>query len=155
MKNLNSNFPLFISLAEREILVVGAGQIAQRRIRTLLDFGTQILVAADNLSEQIREWIDEGQIKYLGLQYESGMLEKKYLVLACTDDVVLNHQIVLECRERNILVNNCSNHEECDFYFPSILKHEEVVIGISGNGMCHKKVKAVRQQLEKKLDDIE
>ena len=47
-------FPLFIDLEGKKIAVVGAGKIASRRIRTLLEFGAELTVLAPEASEEVR-----------------------------------------------------------------------------------------------------
>lgn len=112
----------------------------------------RIFVTAPSAEPQIKKWAEEGLLVYLDAPYDVSMLAGKYLVLACTDDEILNHQVVLACRQRKIMVNNCSNHEECDFYFPSVIRQDEIVIGISGDGKksCGK-VKDTRKRLESML----
>ena len=48
-------FPLFVDLEGRQVLVVGGGKIAVRRVRTLLEFGCQITVVSPEVCEELRE----------------------------------------------------------------------------------------------------
>ncbi len=52
-------FPLFINLTGKNILVVGAGKIAARRIRILLRFGGNITVVAPEFSDEFNEIINQ------------------------------------------------------------------------------------------------
>lgn len=49
MKNKHSHFPLFIDISKMNILVIGAGQIACRRIETLLLFDSHITVVSPEI----------------------------------------------------------------------------------------------------------
>ena len=55
-------FPLFIDLEKKKITVIGAGTIASRRIRTLLNFGAQITVLAPEASEEVRKLAEKGRL---------------------------------------------------------------------------------------------
>ena len=48
-------FPLFIDIEGKQILVVGAGKIALRRVQTLLQFGAHIRVIAKEIPEEQQE----------------------------------------------------------------------------------------------------
>mgnify|MGYP000918033257 FL=1 len=145
----NGRFPLFIDLDGRRILVIGAGMIAARRIRTLLLFTGRIEAAARELSPEVQVFVDEGKVKIVGSEFSEDLLDGVFIVLACTDDRRRNSQICRAAKKRGILSNNCSDQTECDFFFPSVVKQEELVIGINAGGTDHKKVKEVRKKIER------
>ena len=70
-----------------------------------------------------------------------------FFVLACTNDSRINKQIALYSREHNVLVNVCDDASNCDFYFPAIVRKDEMVLGISSNGSSHGKVKKFAAEL--------
>ena len=69
------------------------------------------------------------------------------MIFACTDNRNVNRQIYEYCRKKKIPVNTADCKGECDFYFPGILCKEEIVIGVTGNGADHAKVKNIMDQL--------
>lgn len=151
MKSEHGYFPLFVNLSGRRILVVGAGTIALRRIKVLLQFGAELLVAAVRLHPEVERLVEEGTVKLTGNEFEPWMLEEVFMVLACTDDQELNSGICKKAQKAGIFANNCSNQEECDFFFPSVVKQGELVLGINAGGTDHRKVKKVREQMEQIL----
>lgn len=143
----HSHFPLFVDITDQQILVVGAGTIALRRIRTLLKFQTDITVTAPEIHPEILALADH--ISVIQREYRTEDLAGRDIVLACTDSGQLNRQIAAECRERGILVNTADNKELCDFFFPSVIVKDEAVIGINAGGKNHRIVKETREHLEK------
>lgn len=143
----HSHFPLFVDITDQQILVVGAGTIALRRIRTLLKFQTDITVTALRIHPEILALADH--ISVIQREYRTEDLAGRGIVLACTDSGQLNRQIAAECRERGILVNTADSKELCDFYFPSVIVKDEAVIGINAGGKNHRIVKETREYLEK------
>lgn len=140
---------MFIDLTDKRILVIGAGKIAVRRIRTLLLFTEQVEVTARKFLPEIQELAAKGKVKVVESTFGEELMDGVFMVLACTDDKRLNSQICATAKKRNILSNNCSDQTECDFFFPSVIKKDELVIGINAGGTDHKKVKEVRRKIER------
>ena len=138
-------FPLFIDIEGKQILVVGAGKIALRRVQTLLQFGAHIRVIAKEIPEEQQEafylLVSEGKIELEEKPFEEkDLTEELFLVLAATNVKQLNHEICMLCRERKILANTAADRTDCDFYFPAVAVKEEIVVGITGDGRNHRKV---------------
>ena len=117
-------FPLFIDLEKKKITVIGAGTIASRRIRTLLNFGAQITVLAPEASEEVRKLAEKGRLVWRKGAYAPGLpglLEDAVFVLAATDDREVNEAVRQECRTLGVPVNLSDDREKCDFYFPESL----------------------------------
>lgn len=70
-------FPLFIDLEKKKITVIGAGTIASRRIRTLLNFGAQITVLAPEASEEVRKLAEKGRLVWRKGAYARSLLYKQ------------------------------------------------------------------------------
>lgn len=79
--------------------------------------------------------------------YCPGELGGELLVLAATDNGAVNAVIVREAREKGILANDASNHENCDFFFPAVVRTETLSIGITGTGENHREVRDAAQKL--------
>lgn len=148
-------FPIYIDLSDKEILIVGGGGIAARRVGALLGFAGRMTVVALEVSEALQEIERRCKVPALTIcrrAFSEKDLEGKFLVLAATDDHALNQRIYDLCRRRNILVNVCSDQKLCDFQFPSIVQNKEVVIGINASGKNHGLVKETRKRLEQFLE---
>lgn len=144
-------FPLFVDLSEKEILVVGAGTIASRRVRILCDFSKHLTVVAPGISPEIGELISLYGFQVEKRQFQEKDLEGKDLVLAATDDAELNREIAAMCRARRIPVNDSSEQSFCDFQFPSIVQSGDVVVGVNASGKNHRLVKETREKIEQCL----
>ncbi len=142
-------FPLYVDISKKNILVVGAGKIALRRIQTLLKFESTITVVGKGIHPAIWSFVDETDcIRVIQRQYETADLAGRDMVLACTDSREVNREIVKVCRNKGIFVNAADDKELCDFYFPSVIIKDEVVIGINAGGGNHRLVKETRKRLE-------
>lgn len=146
-------FPMFTDISKKKVVVVGAGTIALRRILTLSSFTEHISVIATAIHPDIRKLAEKGQIASLEERaYQREDLYDAQIVIAATDDSRLNDEIYSVCKCMGIQVNVVSDKNKCDFHFPGILLHEDVVIGINAGGRNHKKAREVREELEEFLE---
>ena len=148
-------FPIFIDLSDKEILMVGGGTVAARRVKSLCGFARQVTVVAPAICDAIRDLQTEYPVKMVQEPFAEALLDSADrfgMVLAATDDAALNERIAQMCHARGILVNIASRKEACDFYFPSIIRRDPVVIGINASGLDHGLVKRTREELEAALD---
>ncbi len=146
-------FPIFTDISEYKIIIVGGGTVAQRRVETLLHFAEDITVVAPVITEELREFWKQKRIVWVEKSYESKMdemLKCADMVLAATDDLRCNEQIVKVCRSCGVLVNASHKKELCDFYFPAIVVKGNAVAGVTASGMNHMQAKCLR----KKINDI-
>lgn len=141
-------FPLFMDLREKEILVFGGGSIAARRVKVLLQYGAGIKVIAPKISEELELLAEENQRLLLTYRkYRPSELKQPDFVLAATDDQSVNAMIYRECRHKGIFVNNASDREMCDFYFPGIASSGDITIGVTANGKDHKKAAEITEKI--------
>lgn len=132
----NKFFPVSIDLNNKNILVIGAGKIALRKVETLMSYNCNILIITkDILEEKFLELEKNNKIKILKNQeFEEKFLENFFLVIAATDNEVLNKNISQLCINKNILVNNITSKDDMNVRFASIYEKDDIQIAISANG---------------------
>ncbi|WP_338999750.1 bifunctional precorrin-2 dehydrogenase/sirohydrochlorin ferrochelatase [Fusobacterium animalis] len=147
----NKFFPVSIDLNNKNILVIGAGKIALRKVETLMSYNCNILVITkDILEEKFLELEKNNKIKILKNQeFEEKFLENIFLVIAATDNEVLNKNISQLCMNKNILVNNITSKNDMNVRFASIYEKDDIQIAISANGNPKKAV-----EIKNKIKDI-
>ncbi|MGN0292787.1 MAG: bifunctional precorrin-2 dehydrogenase/sirohydrochlorin ferrochelatase [Lachnospiraceae bacterium] len=142
--NDNGYFPMFFDIKGRKILIVGAGNIALRRVDTLLSFGACLTVVAPECRESIRQYGENGHLTLLRQKYTSELVTDDYfMVIAATDNTSLNREICQEGKRQGIFVNNASDKSQCDFYFPAIVRQGDVIAGVCAGGKNHGLVRRV------------
>ena len=149
MKN-KPYFPMFIDLSDKNIVVVGGGNIATRRVKTLLSFTRNIRVIAPKVTMEMMELSKAGYVELLTRPVKRSDFAMAYMVIAATNDRKLNDEIHRICRQEGIYVNVASDREQCDFYFPGIAKDGDTVVGITSGGGDHRlaaKISAVVRQI--------
>jgi len=154
MKN-KPYFPMFIDLSDKNIVVVGGGNIATRRVKTLLSFTRNIRVIAPKVTMEMMELGKAGYVELITRPVKRTDFAMAYMVIAATNDKKLNDEIHRICRQEGVYVNVASDREQCDFYFPGIYMEDGLVVGITASGVNHKKAKAVREKMQALLEELE
>lgn len=148
-----SYYPIFVDLRGKTVLVVGGGQVAQRKIETLLEFGPEIRVVSKEITEALAAMIAEKKIQHAGTLFEEDMLEGVSLVITATDNAQLNHHVSEVAKKRAVLVNAVDQPADCDFIVPSVVRRGDLVIAISTMGKSPALAKQIRKQLEAQFDE--
>jgi precorrin-2 dehydrogenase/sirohydrochlorin ferrochelatase len=143
-----SLFPLFLKLANRSCLVVGAGLIGEGKIRSLLEAGATISVVAPRATPAVREWAATNAITWLRRKFTPSDLDEKFLVVAATPVAAVNALVFEEARRRKILCNSVDDPPHCDFFYPAIVRRGDLQIAISTNGKSPALAQRLRQRLE-------
>lgn len=146
-------FPIFLDLYQKKVLIVGAGKISYRKACTLKKYGAIIEIVSKDIADIHFHHLADIVLKQKS--YEESDLQDYFLVVAATDNPVLNHQIAEDCKKKNILVNNVSSKENLTCRFPAIVENEEYQIAISAYGYPQKSKKLkenIKQYLIQRSD---
>lgn len=144
-------FPMFVDLSDKKVVVVGAGTIAKRRIRSLIEFTNHLVVIAPEVNPELQELEHNGVIGILRKNYEREDICGADIVIAATNDHKTNDDIYSVCKCMGITVNVCSDKNKCDFYFPGIARKEQIVVGVTATGTDHRKAKDVVEKVRQIL----
>lgn len=144
-------FPMFVDISDKKVVVVGAGTIAKRRIRTLLEFTDHLVVIAPEVNRELLDLEAEGRLTILRKKYEREDIYDAAIVIAATNDSKINNDIFSVCRCLGIQVNVCSDKRKCDFYFPGIAQKDNVVIAVTASGKDHKLTRRLVEKVRELL----
>ncbi|MGD9031533.1 MAG: bifunctional precorrin-2 dehydrogenase/sirohydrochlorin ferrochelatase [Desulfobacteraceae bacterium] len=143
-----SYYPVLIHIEGKKVIVVGGGTVAERKIERLLDYGAVVRVVSRDLTPQLRKYSEKGTIGFHGQEFNEACLEDAFMVIAATDDPILNHQVSEKAKERGLLVNAVDQPSDCNFIVPSILRRGDLQIAVSTSGKSPALAKKVREALE-------
>ncbi|PKP28772.1 MAG: siroheme synthase [Bacteroidetes bacterium HGW-Bacteroidetes-18] len=146
----NELYPIFLKVAELEVLIVGGGNVGLEKLSFLLKSSPNAKVTIVSLSflPELIALAKNHNAEIIEAAYHNSFLEGKYMVIATTDVIEVNIQVYKDCRQRNILVNVADNPPYCDFYMGGIVTKGNIKIAISTNGKSPTLAKRLRQFLE-------
>lgn len=145
-------YPLFTDLVGRDVLVVGGGAVAERKVRGLLDSGARVRVAALRLNPRLRDWCAEGHLTHQPGPFNPQWLDGAWLVIAATNDRAINARIRAAADERRIFSNVVDDPALSSFQVPAILNRAPIMIAISTAGTAPVLARRLRTYLEPLLD---
>lgn len=148
---MTSLFPMFLKLAGKQCLVVGAGQVGEPKIAGLLETGARVRVVAPEANAAVREWGQGGRIELELRRFESTDLDGVFLAVVATSSRTLNERIYDEAQKRGVLCNIVDVPDLCDFFYPSVVRRGDLQIAISTAGNSPSLAQKIRQQLEKQF----
>jgi uroporphyrin-III C-methyltransferase/precorrin-2 dehydrogenase/sirohydrochlorin ferrochelatase len=144
-------FPVFLDGSKINAMVIGGGDVAARKIELLLKTTTNITVMAASVTEGVERLINENKLNWLNHNYQAGLLSKITLVIAATDDTVVNEQVYYEAIEFNILANVVDQPALCTYITPAIIDRAPMIIALSSSGSAPILIRMLREQIEKIL----
>lgn len=119
--------PLFAAIKDRPVLVVGTGEVADRKIAFLQRAGAQVRV------------VDEAD-------FDESQIDTVVLVIAATDNRELNRRISEAAQARHRLVNVVDDRPLCSFIFPSIVDRSPLLVAISSGGTAPVLARVLREK---------
>ncbi|MGB9068395.1 MAG: bifunctional precorrin-2 dehydrogenase/sirohydrochlorin ferrochelatase [Candidatus Acidiferrales bacterium] len=144
-------FPAFLKLQGRRCLVVGAGQIAEEKIQSLLHAGARILVVAPGATERVRSWARAKQIRWRPRTFRPADLAGAFVVIAATSSSALHAKIYRQARRQGVLCNCVDDPDNCNFYFGAVVRRGDLQIAISTAGHSPALAQRLRKKLEKDI----
>jgi uroporphyrin-III C-methyltransferase/precorrin-2 dehydrogenase/sirohydrochlorin ferrochelatase len=147
-------FPLFADLQGRRVLVVGGGEVAERKVRLLLDAGARIEVVAHEIpARELAAWAGEGPVSWRAREFQESQLDGATLVVAATSDTSLNERVAQAARARELLCNVVDDAERSSFIVPAIVDRSPLVIAISSGGAAPVLARLARERIEVLFDE--
>ena len=144
-------YPILVDLQGKEVVVVGGGTVAQRKIETLLEYGAVVSVVSRELTPALNRYFEEGKIKFRGEEFRKGHLDGVFMVIASTDDTSLNHRISQEASKKGLLINAVDQPSDCNFIVPAVLRRGDLLIAVSTSGKSPALARKVRKELEEQF----
>ncbi|MBU7592056.1 NAD(P)-dependent oxidoreductase [Metabacillus halosaccharovorans] len=144
--------PLHIDVNNRQVLVIGGGKIAYRRLLLFLDEGANITVISPEVINDIEDLSQKKQILWKQKKIELSDLQQAFIIVAATNDPAVN-EWVAENVNNNQLVNVASDMTKGNFIVPKSVKKGRLSISVSTNGASPKWAKEICEQLSSQFDE--
>ena len=148
-----SYFPAFITLENKKILIIGAGNVAYEKLEHLLDFTEDISIISKDFTKQTMELVKKHSLEHLKRSYQTGDIKNFDVIIIAVDDIPLQANIYEEAREYRCLCNAVDSVNYCDFIFPSYIKKGDLTIAVSTSGASPALAKQLRIYLQKLIPE--
>src|ERR1700689_4091296 len=107
-------FPIFLKIAARPCIVIGAGNLAESKIESLQAAHAKVTVIAPQATPRIVDLAAAGEVEWQQRDYATGDLSGNFLVVAATNLPAVNRAVYAEAVQNNILCNAVDDPPFCD-----------------------------------------
>jgi uroporphyrin-III C-methyltransferase/precorrin-2 dehydrogenase/sirohydrochlorin ferrochelatase len=142
------HLPIFCQLRGRDCLLVGGGDVAERKARLLMEAGARLTVNALAFSPQFTVWANEGMLTLAQGDFNEALLDTTWLVIAATDDNDVNQRVSDAAEARRIFCNVVDAPKEASFIMPSIIDRSPLMVAVSSGGTSPVLARLLREKLE-------
>ena len=138
-------YPVFLSIQDKKCVVVGGGNVAWRKVCSLKEAGAKVTVVSPDFCPELERELGVERIRQ---KYDTGILKGAVLVVASTDDGVVNKKVFSDAVESGILVNVVDKPDLCSFIVPASIQRGDLCISISTGGASPALARNIREYLE-------
>ncbi|MDN2487126.1 siroheme synthase CysG [Kosakonia sacchari] len=145
------HLPIFCQLRDRQCLLVGGGDVAERKARLLMDAGARLTVNALTFVPQFTVWAEEGMLTLVEGEFSETLLDACWLAIAATDDEAVNQRVSDAAEQRRIFCNVVDAPKQASFIMPSIIDRSPLMVAVSSGGTSPVLARLLREKLESLL----
>jgi precorrin-2 dehydrogenase / sirohydrochlorin ferrochelatase len=147
-----SLYPLFLNLQGRACVVIGGSEMAEGKVRDLLDAEAKIRLIAPVVTPQIAEWCKAGKLQWQSRPYQRGDLADAFFVVAVAD-AQTNAQVFEEAEARHVFCNAVDDTPHCSSYASAVVRRGPLQIAISTAGNSPALAQRLRKELEERFGE--
>jgi len=148
-RNALKYYPVFWNITGKKCVVIGGGEVAQRKIVRLIECGANVLVISPTLTSALAALKDNNKITHIAGEYAPEHIADAALVIGATDDDAINAAVSRDARARRIPVNIVDDPQKCDFILPSLVERGDLTIAVGTAGNSPALARYLREEMEK------
>jgi precorrin-2 dehydrogenase/sirohydrochlorin ferrochelatase len=142
-------FPAFLDLRGRRCLVVGGGEIGERKTHALLDCGARVTIVSPSVTQRLAALAASGRLVHRARPFRRSDPRGCALAVAATGDPRVDRVVAAAARRWRALVNVVDRPQHCDFIVPAVLRRGELQIAVSTGGRSPAIAREIRRRLER------
>ena len=131
-----STLALNIRMQDKLAVIIGGGAVALRKLRALERSGASVRIVAREVCPEIAAMANSPSLEIREGSYTVSALDRAFLVVAATDNPLVNDQVCADAQERGVLVAVADKPAKGDCTFPAVLQRGELEIAVSTGGRC-------------------
>jgi len=142
-------FPAFLDLRGRRCLVVGGGEIGERKTHALLDCGARVTIVSPSVTTRLAALAASARLVHRARPFRRSDPRGCALAVAATGDPRVDRVVAAAARRWRALVNVVDRPQHCDFIVPAVLRRGELQIAVSTGGRSPAIAREIRRRLER------
>ncbi|MFH1338556.1 MAG: bifunctional precorrin-2 dehydrogenase/sirohydrochlorin ferrochelatase [Candidatus Omnitrophota bacterium] len=144
-------YPVLFDLEGKKCVVIGGGNVARRKVRSLLKSEARVCVISPELNPALRRLSKEGEISWIKSDYRKKFLRGAFLVIAATDNKQVNSKVSRDAAAANVLVNVVDSPSESSFIVPAVIRDGDLIVGISTSGQVPYLSRKIKEDIKESI----
>jgi precorrin-2 dehydrogenase / sirohydrochlorin ferrochelatase len=144
--------PVTVRLKDQQVVIVGGGNVAARRIQYFLDQEATIIVVSPSLNEELQQRYLDNEFTWRNRPFHESDVDGALIIIAATNSQEVNAHVGLCCKS-NQLVNIADDTKKSNFYFPATLKKGLLTIAVTTSGASPVLSQKIRDDIASNIDD--
>lgn len=136
-----------IQIEGKEIVVVGGGKVAERKVGNILPAGAKLTVISPTVTFELQQLRDSGLIFHIPRKYQSGDLDSAFMAIAATNDRETNRQVASDACNLGILAEITDNPSSGNITSPAIIRQGDLSVAISTNNLAPALAATIKREL--------
>ncbi len=146
-------YPVSLDISGRRCVVVGGGNVAERKVLSLLEAGGSVRIISPQVTDTLAGLAADSFVEWLNRGYQSGDLDGALLVFAATDSHEVQDAVVRDANQVGLPVNVADSPDLCSFQVPAVARRGDLTIAVSTNGKSPALAANIREQLQKRFGE--
>ena len=149
MKKNYPYYPIYLDIEQRDVLIIGGGNVCARKAETMMKYGARVTIVSPAFTDEIEGWAAAKKLALRRKEYAEADLAGASIVIASTDDPCINARIARDCRRRRIPVNVVDVTHLCEFIVPAIVESGSIQIAVSTGGKSPALARTLKEDLQR------
>ena len=125
-------YPSGLRLSGRRVVVVGGGQVAQRRIPALLAAGADVVVVSPRITPAIEGQVLAGEVAWVERGFVDDDLADTWYVVVATDDPVVNEQVSRAAESARVFCVRSDDGTSATAWTPATGRYDGLTVAVLG-----------------------
>ena len=126
-------YPVGLRLAGRRVLVVGGGNVAQRRVPTLIAAGALVEIVSPEVTPAIEGLVGSGEVVWHRRGFVDADLEGAWYVMAATDVTAVNEQVGAVAEAQRVFCVRADDAAAATAFTPATGSHAGDTVAVMGS----------------------
>lgn len=146
------NFPMFIKVENRQVIIVGGGEQAAQKTRLLLKTCANLTLLAPDLDDELTAYVEAGRVQHRRGTIKQGDFVGATLVFIATGSQAEDERVHALAKAAGAMINVVDRPDLCDMTTPSIVDRDPVVVAIGTEGTAPVLGRQIKTRIEEILD---
>lgn len=147
-----NGYPITLNLKDKNVVVIGGGKVAYRKIVRLLEYQANITIVSPSIIEPLQKITAETNVAWVQDTFKQDYIKEAVLIFAATNDKQVN-EIIFRSKKPFQWINIADDPEHSDFHLPATFNRGRLSIAVSTSGASPILARKIKNEIGKMYDE--